>query len=76
MTAADIIMMTTKLLVAQGEKGELSVRQLRDFLNDFGALMLRAILTAHCDHDGSQWINRGKNYCGLCNREIPDANTV
>jgi len=75
-TAADIIMTTTKLLVAQGEKGEMSVRQLRDFTNDFGEIMLRAMKSAHCDHDGTKWMNHGKQYCGLCNREIPDAHTL
>jgi hypothetical protein len=65
-------MTTTKLLVAQGEKGELSSRQLRDYLNDFGAIMLEAIRTAHCDHDGSRWVSHGKTYCGLCNREVAD----
>ena len=72
MNAADIIMTTTKLLVTQGEKGELSVRQLRDFTNDLGAILLLAMKTAPCDHDGSRWMNRGKQYCGLCNREVAD----
>jgi hypothetical protein len=74
--AGDILMRTTQILAAQGEKGELSARQLRDFLNDFGNIMLHEIKTAPCDHDGSRWVSRGKTYCGFCAREIPDANTV
>jgi hypothetical protein len=70
--AGDIIMRTTQLLAVQGETGELSAKQLRDFLNDFGVIMVQAIQTAHCDHDGSRWMSRGKTYCGLCNREIAD----
>jgi len=74
--AGDILMRTGQILAAQGETGELSARQLRDFLNDFGNIMLEAIKTAHCDHDGGRWVSRGKTYCGFCAREIPDANTV
>lgn len=69
-------MTTTKLLVAQGEKGELSSKQLRDYLNDFGQIMLEAIKTAPCEHDGPRWVSHGKTYCGFCSREIPDAHTV
>ena len=72
MNAGDLIMLTTRLCVAMGEKGELSAKQLRDFLNDFGTVVGNAIKTAPCEHDGERWYRAGKTYCGFCSREVSE----
>jgi hypothetical protein len=75
--APDIHVAINRLLLATNTEDDLTALQLRNILSDFELILSQAIKVAPCDHvDGPRWYQRGKTMCGICSREVPDAQPV